>query len=71
MMDGQQGAEQHIHVADHEVLTSKEVCAILQISRLTLYKMARAGKIPAFLFGAEWRFRKDLILRWMAERTVG
>jgi excisionase family DNA binding protein len=58
-------------VADHEVLTSTEVCEMLHISRTTLYKLIGAGKIPRFRVGSDWRFRKDLILRWMAERTVG
>ena len=58
-------------VVDHEVLTSTEVCEMLHISRTTLYKLIGAGKIPRFRVGSDWRFRKDLILRWMAERTVG
>jgi excisionase family DNA binding protein len=57
--------------ADHEVLTLKEVSQILEVHPITLYKMVRAGKIPSFRIGTDWRFRKDLLIRWMAERTVG
>jgi excisionase family DNA binding protein len=58
-------------VADHEVLTAKEVCKMLQVHPITLYKMVRAGKIPSFRIGSDWRFRRDLLIRWMAEQTVG
>jgi excisionase family DNA binding protein len=58
-------------VADHEVLTLKEVSQILQVHPITLYKMVRAGKIPSFRIGTDWRFRKDLLIRWMADQTVG
>jgi hypothetical protein len=32
--------------------------------------MVRQGKIPSFRVGADWRFRKDLIERWMAEKSM-
>jgi excisionase family DNA binding protein len=35
-----------------------------------VYKMARQGKIPSSRVGTEWRFRKDAILRWMAEKST-
>jgi excisionase family DNA binding protein len=57
-------------VADHELLTVKEVSQILQVHPTTLYKMVRAGKIPSFRIGSDWRFRKDLLERWIAEQTV-
>jgi excisionase family DNA binding protein len=58
-------------IADHEILTLEEVAAMLRISRHTLYRLARAGKIPSFRIGDDWRFRKDLIKRWIAQQTVG
>jgi excisionase family DNA binding protein len=56
---------------DHELLMSEEVCEMLRIHRTTLYKLARQGKIPSFRVGSDWRFPKDLILRWIAERSGG
>lgn len=56
---------------DHELLTSEEVCEMLRISRATLYKLIKQGKIPSFRVASEWRFRKNLILRWIAERSGG
>ena len=55
---------------DQEVLTVKEVCDLLRVHPTTLYKLARKGKIPSFRVGTEWRFRKDAILRWMAEKSA-
>jgi len=55
---------------DSEVLTVKEVCVLLRVHPSTVYKMVRHGKIPSFRIGTEWRFRKDLIMRWMAQRSM-
>ena len=55
---------------DGEVLTAKEVCALLQIHPSTFYKLTRQGKIPSFRVGTDWRFRTELIERWMAEKSM-
>jgi excisionase family DNA binding protein len=55
---------------DREVLTVKEVCDLLRVHPATLYKLAREGKIPSFRIVSEWRFRKDAVLRWMAEKSA-
>jgi excisionase family DNA binding protein len=55
---------------DQEVLTVKEVCDLLRAHPTTLYKMAKQGEIPSIRVGTEWRFRKDVILRWMAETST-
>jgi excisionase family DNA binding protein len=70
-MTRRQKAEQPSMAADHEILTPKEVCEMFRIHRATLYKLVREGKIPSFRIGGDWRFRKDLILRWMAGRPGG
>ena len=57
-------------VRGYELLRVKEVCELLQVTQTTVYKLIKAGKIPAFKIGADWRFRKDLIVRWMAEQTT-
>jgi excisionase family DNA binding protein len=52
-----------------QVLTVKEVCDLLRVHPTTLYKLIRAGKIPSFRVGSDWRFQQDLIERWMAEES--
>jgi len=53
-----------------EILTLKEVCTLLQAHPSTLYKLTKRGRIPAFRTGQEWRFRRDAIEQWMAEKTI-
>jgi excisionase family DNA binding protein len=53
-----------------EVLTAKEVSDVLHIHPHTVYKLAKTGKIPSFRIGTEWRFRSDLIQRWMIELSM-
>ena len=55
---------------DHEVLTVKEICDLLQVHQTTVYKLVRQGRIPSFRIGTDWRFRKDLIESWMAEKSM-
>jgi excisionase family DNA binding protein len=57
--------------SDYEILTVKEICELLQFHPTTVYKLIRRGEIPSFRIGTDWRFRKDLILRWLTEtKTV-
>jgi excisionase family DNA binding protein len=56
--------------SDREVLTVREVGHLLQVHPTTVYKLVRQGKIPSFRIGSYWRFRTDLIERWMAEKSM-
>ena len=53
---------------EFEVLTVKEVSEMLRVHKTTRYKLVKTGKIPSFRIGSDWRFRSDLLERWMAER---
>ena len=48
-----------------EVLTIDELSAYLKISKSTLYKLVREGKVPCQKVGRHWRFRKETIDRWL------
>jgi excisionase family DNA binding protein len=56
---------------DPKVLTVKGVSELLQISATMVYKLAKEGRIPAFKIGTDWRFRTDLVVRWMAAQIKG
>jgi excisionase family DNA binding protein len=58
-------------VADHEILTLKEVCQMLKVHKSTLYRLLREGNIPSFRIGGTWRFRRDDLERWVTNQTVG
>ncbi len=47
------------------LLDIKQVARYLQMNKMTVYKLARDGRIPAFKVASEWRFRKDLIDEWL------
>jgi excisionase family DNA binding protein len=54
----------------HNILTIKEVCDLLRLHPMTVYKLARQNKIPRFRVGSDWRFRRDALERWMTEQTT-
>ena len=54
----------------NEILTAQELSAYLKITTTTIYKLAQQGEIPSFKIGSEWRFKKDLVDRWL-ERGAG
>ncbi len=53
-----------------EILTVKQLAHYLQMDEHTIYRLARGGKIPAMKIGAEWRFKKNLIDKWIEERSI-
>ncbi|CAN5836762.1 hypothetical protein BH24ACI5_BH24ACI5_11140 [soil metagenome] len=50
---------------DDAFLTTEEVLAYLQINLRTVYRLIKAGKIPAVRVGRQWRFRKRDIDAWL------
>ena len=42
-----------------ETYTVEEVAEALKIHPYTVRRLSREGKIPAFKFGGQWRFKKD------------
>jgi excisionase family DNA binding protein len=57
-------------MAINEVLTAKELSKLLRVNISTVYKLIRQGSIPSFRIGNDWRFRTELIERWMAEKSM-
>ena len=51
-----------------EIMNTKEVSDFLKLHPFTVNKLAREGKIPAFKIGADWRFDKKLIDRWIKDK---
>lgn len=42
-----------------------QIAEYLQASKEKIYKFAQRGKMPASKFGKEWRFKKELVDRWL------
>ena len=50
---------------DEVFLTTEEVLEYLQVNLRTVYRLIKAGKIPAVRVGRQWRFRKRDIDTWL------
>ena len=50
---------------DETFLTTEEVLEYLQVNLRTVYRLIKAGKIPAVRVGRQWRFRKRDIDTWL------
>ena len=53
-----------------EILTVKQLADYLQMDEHTIYRLAKSGKIPAMKIGAEWRFKKNLIDKWIESKSL-
>lgn len=65
------GATDHIAkpLNADRILTITQVAEYLNIRKLTVYKLAREGGLPAFKVGGQWRFKKELLDKWIARET--
>ena len=50
-------------------LTLEQIAEYLQMSTSSIYKMAQAGKIPAYKVGRQWRFKKEEIDKWIKSQN--
>jgi excisionase family DNA binding protein len=53
-----------IQTPPSEVLTLFDAAKLLRVSEKTLWAQARAGAIPHFRVGKQYRFHKQELLEW-------
>jgi excisionase family DNA binding protein len=53
-------------MTEEHFLTTEEVLEYLQVNLRTIYRLIKAGRIPAVRVGRQWRFRKKDIDAWLA-----
>jgi excisionase family DNA binding protein len=55
-----------------DILSVPEACRFLSVHRNTLYKLIRAGELPAFrlMTGGHWKFRKSDLSEWLEARRA-
>lgn len=53
---------------DKDIMTLKEVAEFLKLSELSLYRLLRERKIPAFKIGQQWRFKKSALDKWIEDK---
>ena len=55
---------------EKEIMTVKQVAEYLQMDEHTIYKLARSGLIPSLKIAGQWRFKKDVIDKWISEKSL-
>ncbi|MBU0495872.1 MAG: PocR ligand-binding domain-containing protein [Chloroflexi bacterium] len=53
------------------LLTVRQLEDALQVDRMTVYRMIKGGRLPAFKVGGQWRFARADIERWLREQQQG
>jgi excisionase family DNA binding protein len=48
-----------------KLLSVAQVAEYLNVDKFTIYRLVTDGQIPAFKVGNQWRFKKNLIERWL------
>jgi excisionase family DNA binding protein len=54
-----------------EIMTLGEVAAYLRAHPSTVYRLIKTGAIPGWRLGADWRFTRKSIERWVEARQNG
>jgi len=49
------------------VLTVNELSDYLKLHPTTIYRLLKAGQLPGFRIGSDWRFNVKEIERWLTE----
>ena len=49
----------HSDFPERPFLTIKEASAYLRLHAMTVYRLAKSGKIPSFRVGSGWRFSRE------------
>lgn len=61
-------------MAEPEILTTAQVCALLQIGRTKLWELMRENAFPAYRIGngrnGSLRFRRSDVLYWLERNRV-
>jgi excisionase family DNA binding protein len=51
-----------------DLLTTKQLQELLQIDRITIYRMLNDGRLRGFKVGGQWRFSRREIEHWLEEQ---
>lgn len=53
-----------------DLLTTKQLQELLQVDRVTIYRMLKEGRLDGFKVGGQWRFSRQAIQGWLQEKQV-
>ena len=63
------GTKKWVPVSVDQILTIKDVAAILKLAEKTVYSMAQDGELPAFKVRGQWRIRRVDFEKWIAKQA--
>ncbi|MCF7908157.1 MAG: helix-turn-helix domain-containing protein [Candidatus Omnitrophica bacterium] len=50
------------------IMNPKEAAKYLGLHPITVYRLTKKGQLPGFKLGGQWRFKKDLLDSWIANK---
>lgn len=56
-------------MSSDEILTIRDVAALLKVGEKTAYTMAQDGDLPGLKVRGQWRFRRSDIDAWISEQV--
>jgi excisionase family DNA binding protein len=55
---------------EHRLLTVREVAETMRVSNMTVYRLIRAGELPAIRVGKHFRIREHELSDYLESQTV-
>ena len=52
-----------------DIMTVDEVAEYLKVSKKSIYRLVKSGKLPAKKVLNKWRFRRELIQEWISSEN--
>ena len=52
------------------LMTPRETAEYLRLNCMTVYKLARVGKIPATKVGGSWRVKREILDQWLSGQAT-
>jgi excisionase family DNA binding protein len=56
--------------SEHRLLTVREVADTMRVSNMTVYRLIRAGELPAIRVGKHFRIREHELGEYLESQTV-
>jgi len=53
-----------------DLLTTRQLQELLQVDRVTIYRMLSDGRLTGFKVGGQWRFSRQEVERWLQEQRI-
>ena len=53
-----------------DLLTTRQLQELLQVDRVTIYRMLSDGRLTGFKVGGQWRFSRHEIEKWLQEQRA-